>query len=260
MKWPSELTLIRHGQSAYNALRDEKEKDQDYLRFKNLYGRDAANNFNFTPETIALAAELHKRYRPTIGDEKTPLTELGHKQSYKTGLALSATTLPKVIFISPYLRAKQTLAGIIRGWPALTSVRVIEDERIREREVGIREIYGDWRFMNVSYPDQGRLHQLRDLFRYAPPQGESMYDVQLRNRSFFQTLTREFSGKKVFVVSHGHTILGIRSLQERWMAEKFIEMDRENAPQNCSITLYRCDQTRGANGKLVLIEYNKILY
>ena len=260
MKWPSELTLIRHGQSAYNALRDEKEKDQDYLRFKNLYGRDAANNFNFTPETIALAAELHKRYRPAVGDEKTPLTELGHKQSYKTGRALSATTLPEVIFISPYLRTKQTLAGIIRGWPALASVRAIEDERIREREVGIREIYGDWRFMNVSYPDQGRLHQLRDLFRYAPPQGESMYDVQLRNRSFFQTLTREFCGKRVFIVSHGHTILGTRSLQERWTAEKFIEMARENTPQNCSITLYRCDQTHSEDGKLVLIEYNKILY
>jgi len=43
MKWPTELLLIRHAESAYNNLKKEKLADKDYLRFKKAFAKDPLN-------------------------------------------------------------------------------------------------------------------------------------------------------------------------------------------------------------------------
>jgi hypothetical protein len=43
MKWPAELLLIRHAESAYNSLRKQKDDDPDYRRFLALLERDPSH-------------------------------------------------------------------------------------------------------------------------------------------------------------------------------------------------------------------------
>jgi hypothetical protein len=57
MKWPTELLLIRHAESAYNELKKKKETDPDYRRFRELFERDRANS-----ETATLAHALQERH------------------------------------------------------------------------------------------------------------------------------------------------------------------------------------------------------
>jgi hypothetical protein len=43
MKWPTELLLIRHAESAYNNLKKIKAADPVYARFRELFKRDRSN-------------------------------------------------------------------------------------------------------------------------------------------------------------------------------------------------------------------------
>ena len=261
MKWPVKLIIVRHGQSQFNSLKPQKDQDPRYQEFKALYEQCKRKNFAHSANAVGLAQQLQEKYAMGISDERTPLTPTGHKQAYKTGRALSRLlTTPDVVFVSPYLRTQQTLQGIVKGWPRLAGVKTIPDERIRERNIGLLEIYNDWRILNILNPDQGRLQTVQGEFYYRYPQGESIADVQFRNRQWFQTLTREFSGKTVLVVTHHLTLLSIRSLLERWTPKKFIHVDHHEKPRNCSVTIYREDPKQGTDGKLCLEAYNQIFY
>ena len=57
MKWPAELLLIRHAESAYNSLRKQKDDDPDYRRFLTLLEHDPSH-----PELQPLAVLLHKKH------------------------------------------------------------------------------------------------------------------------------------------------------------------------------------------------------
>jgi phosphohistidine phosphatase SixA len=80
MKWPAELLLIRHAESAYNNLRKQKDADPDYRRFRTLLEKDPAN-----PELQPLAAMLHKRHALGYSDRDTPITLAGEAQARTTG-------------------------------------------------------------------------------------------------------------------------------------------------------------------------------
>jgi hypothetical protein len=43
MKWPTDLLLVRHAESAYNNLKEQKEADPDYRRFRDLFENDRSN-------------------------------------------------------------------------------------------------------------------------------------------------------------------------------------------------------------------------
>jgi broad specificity phosphatase PhoE len=262
MKWPKQLILIRHGESAFNAMKLRRDADPEYQRFKRLYEEGAQKgDFDFPKFTLTLAHKLKQRYALGLSDAETPLTPRGHEQARLTGKGL-AQNLPKpdVIFVSPYIRTHQTFEGIMRGHGDLGEVRIVPDERIRERNIGLLELFNDWKVLNALYPEQGQLHRLQGPFYYRYPQGESIVDVQSRNRQWFQTLTRDFRGKVVWAVTHHLTILSIRSLLERWTPEQFVDADQNHTPRNCSLTVYRGDPKQGANGKLVLERYNEIFY
>lgn len=261
MKWPKELVLIRHGESLWNAMKLQKEKDPEYRRFRQLYERDEQNNFKFSKETVMLSRRLREKYTLPISDAELPLTSYGKEQAYKTGRELAKRCgIPNYIFVSPYCRARETLKWLMLGWPKLNASKVIEDERIRERTSGLLDLYNDWRFLNVVHPEQAKLFQLQGRVYYRLPQGESMLDVQFRSRQVFQTLVRECRNKRVLIVSHGLTILCMRSLLERWSPGTFVKIDASNPPKNCSVIIYKGDSKKGKNGKLVLMTYNKIYY
>ncbi len=261
MKWPTRIRLIRHGESAYNLMKPTRDKDPKYQRFKALYREGEQNGCNFSDEARELAKEIIEKYALKTSDPETPLTPLGHRQAFKTGRGLSkAIELPDVVFVSSYLRTGQTLDGLVKGWPKLKSIKRVPDERLRERNIGLLEIYNDWRMLNVLHPEQALLHRLQGEFYYRYPQGESIVDVQSRIRQWLQTITREFSGASVLVVTHHLTILSIRSLLERWTPKQFIHVDNHDKPKNCSVTTYRGDPKQGSDGKLVLDDYNRVYY
>jgi 2,3-bisphosphoglycerate-dependent phosphoglycerate mutase len=256
MKWPASVTLIRHGQSDYNVLRKKKDQDPDYRRFKTAYNRDLGS-----AETRELAELMLARYALKVSDELTPLTDEGMAQSVATGAALGREdSLPDVIFFSPYLRTVKTLDGMKQGWPELGGVKCVADDRIREQEHGLSNLYNDWRIFDVMHPEQAALRKLMGSYYYRYPQGESVLDVRDRTRVVNSMLIRECSGLHVWLVTHHLTILSYRANQERLSPQEFIRLDEHEKPVNCGVTRYVGKPTLGRDGRLVLGIYNQKMY
>ena len=74
------------------------------------------------------------------------------------------------------------------------------------------------------------------------------------------TVVRDFSEKRLLVVTHHLNILGIRANLERWDAEEFIRVDNEDKPINCGVTAYCGDPTKGKDGHFKLKYYNRCLH
>jgi len=257
MKWPTSLTLIRHGQSAYNVLRAQKQQDPEYQQLQKLYA-DGDDGL----EARVIATKIKRKYALGVGDYETPLTNEGKLQAIVTGSKLEEadTVLPDIIIYSPYLRTRETMRGLMDGWEALEAVPTVEDDRIREQEHGLAIIYNDWRVFHTFHPEQRELKKLQGDYWYQYPQGESVADVRDRVRSMLTTLVREYSGQRVLMVTHHLTILSIRATLERLTPEEFIKLDKTDKPVNCGVTEYVGKPDEGKDGKLVLETYNQRLY
>lgn len=259
MKWPNSLTLIRHGESAYNALKAIKEADPLYQEFKaNYYDPDS------DPEAVRVLAErVHESglLKPKFSNQNTPLTERGWLQAEETGRKLSSLIdLPDVVFVSPYLRTRCTHEGLVKGWPELGGVTAIEDDRIREQEHGDSEMFGDSRIYFALNPLQRQRYELEGPYWYRYPGGKSVADVKDTFRLHLSMLTREYAGQNVLDVTHHLTKLATRSVLERIPDDEFIRIDNEEKPVNCGVTIYRGYPDLGKDGKLLLDLYNQQLY
>lgn len=258
MKWPSQLIIIRHGQSVYNVLRDKKKLDPEYRKFVRAFDKDYTSE-----DTRFLAQIMRKKYESGVSDYDTPLTFAGKKQAESLGSKILAYAgySPDVVFVSPYLRTRQTYQhmrftmGIDRtNWP------VVYDDRIREQEHGLSLLYSDWRIFQTIHSEQKLLRDLQGPYWYQFPQGESVSMVRDRIRSFMTMLVREYAGARVWVVSHHLTKLSIRANLERLSPEQFIYKDDYEKPINCGVTQYEGDPKKGKDGKLVLVDYNLKLW
>lgn len=257
MKWPQRLTIIRHGQSAYNILRDKKKSDPEYQRFVRRF--DASDDL---ASLQVMARQLQERFALTTSDYKTPLTPEGRRQAEAMGFkVLDYAGTPDVVFISPYVRTRETFE-MMRAGTNLAKGRTLEviDDRIREQEHGLSLLYSDWRIFHTMHPEQKALHKLQGPYWYQYPQGESVSMVRERIRSFLNMLVREYSGANVWLISHHLTKLSIRGLLERLSPEEFIRLDREEKPINCGVTVYEGIPDAGKNGKLQLKHYNLKLW
>lgn len=257
MKWPEELTLIRHAESAYNELKKRKEADEDYQKFKEIFKLDP-----FGRGTVKLANTLQKRFALKESDAQTPLTPAGIQQAIATGAKMKEINrpLPDIVLVSPYLRTLLTHQFICLGWPELKEVKVIEEDRVREQEHGLSLLYSDWRIFHTLHPEQKKLYDLLGPYWYQYPQGESVSQVKERLRSIVTTIIREFAGKRVMIITHHLAILAIRANLERLSDKEFIRLDQNDKPVNCGITTYIGDPKVGANGHLELKRYNEKLY
>lgn len=256
MKWPYEITLIRHDVSVYNELKAVKQKDAMYKNFVRAFEKDHQSE-----ETRELAKMLKKRFKLPHNDPDSPLADIEGRRAFETGRALKESIWrPDVIFVSPYQRTLSTLEHLTRGWPALAKVKVVEEERVRERDHGVVNIYRDWKIFETFHPEQKELYETDGRYWYRPPQGESMPDVRERNRSFMSTVIRDFAEQRVMVVTHHLNILAIRANLERLDAAEFIRLDEDDKPINCGVTRYIGDPHQGSNGRLLLKSYNEKLY
>ena len=256
MKWPKYIMLVRHDKSAYNILKEQKERDPTYQKFLRAYERNWRSW-----RTRRLARKAHKKFALNVSDARTPLLAGAGQDAMAVGMALQhAIEPPDVILVSPYKRTMDTLTNLVRGWPELANVRTYEDGRLREQEHGLVSLYNDRRLFFVFHPEQRELYELEGPYWYRYPQGENVPDVRARAHSLTSTLIREFFEKNVLVVSHHLNILAMIANLRRLNDKEFLRLDKEEKPINCGVTLFRGYAARGRDGKLEMVFYNKKFY
>jgi 2,3-bisphosphoglycerate-dependent phosphoglycerate mutase len=227
-KWPSLLMIARHGYSVANERKDlAKQNGQE-------------------PAWVGITR-----------DQDAELTQIGHQQAFDLGVMIGQSedeNLPEVIITSPYLRAKQTTAGIVKGIQKVRpgyNPRVVIEERIREIEFGVMDGIDRKKFREL-YPLEADRRERDGKYYYRPPGGENRPDVRIRVHQVLDTLNRDYVGMKVLIVCHSVVVLAFRSLIERWEEDEYLKVDKEDDCKNCGLTVYR----RFENRKLVLHGYN----
>ena len=222
-KWPQEIWLVRHGQSAGNVARE-----------------------------LAEAAAGH-RIDIADRDVDVPLSELGERQAQALGswfAALPPEQQPTVVLHSPYVRAFET-ANIMMQRLDRDKLVVESDERLREKEFGILDRLTTHGIAH-HYPELYEQRQHVGKFYFRPPGGESWCDVILRLRSVIDTLNREYCRERVLIVAHQVTVNCFRYLFERMSEKAILDFDRAGDVPNCSVTSYEFDPTLGKGGHLAL--------
>lgn len=211
-RWPSQLWIVRHGQSAGNVA------------------RDAAHEAGL--QRIDIAER----------DMDVPLSALGEQQAEALGrwfAAMPPDDRPDVVLTSPYLRAIRTAeligaAGGLSGEARLGH----PDERLREREFGVLDrLTRDG--IVALFPEEAARRASLGKFYHRPPGGESWCDVVLRLRSVLDTLSLHYSGRRVLIVGHQVVVLCLRYLLETLTEADILAVDAEGDVANCGVTEYR---------------------
>src|SRR5690606_30587749 len=139
MKWPQELTLIRHAEYTYNRNKVDKKHNQTYIDFNQAFEQDWKSN-----KTKDLAIKVAVMLSQNNGEDSTTITHEGRLEARQMGEKLSQEiTLPDTVYLSPFLRTRETWNEMKKGWPKLEDCRVLIDERIREQDFGLRVLDGD---------------------------------------------------------------------------------------------------------------------
>jgi probable phosphoglycerate mutase len=212
--WPERLSVVRHGESAGNVARVSAES----ARLEHI--------------------ELDSR------DVDVPLSDLGKRQSEALGKALAnlpEDERPTVVWVSPYLRARQTAEIALSA--AGLEIPVVVDERLREREFGVLD--GLTRMgIEAQWPQEAARRKAIGKFYHRPPGGESWTDALLRVRSATSDIRHDAAGERVLVVAHQVVVLLLRFVVEGLTEEGILAIDREGDVANCSLTTYAYDGER----------------
>lgn len=147
----TELWLVRHGESVGNVAATQAERD----------------GLDLVPISVR--------------DPDVQLSQVGEEQAEALGQWLQVRQRDiGVYWVSPYLRARATLA-IALGDDGPT--RVIVDERLRDRELGILDRLTRHGVARI-HPEEAERRRHLGKYYHRPPGGESWADVSLRLRSF----------------------------------------------------------------------------
>lgn len=223
-KWPSDLVIVRHGQTERNVAKEEAEKS----------GSSGS-------------------YSSGLRDIDTKLTHRGLEEATDLGKRLAGKYKFDVVFSSPYKRTLQTAERVLaelKNKPVL-----VHEERIREIEFGINDGLHS-KALEEQYPKEYKRKAREGKYWYRPLGGESCPDVALRVQSFLGTLTRDYRQQRVLVICHCVVVLIFRRLLERLGETEYLKIDDEGV-KNCSATAYRFDK---ASGKLVLDYFNRVTH
>jgi broad specificity phosphatase PhoE len=227
--WPDLVYIVRHGESAGNVAREAA-----------LEAGEAMIDID-------------------VRDVDVPLSELGKRQSVALGRwfgSLPDDRKPNVVLTSPYLRARDTAALIVKtAGMSEDSFSFIADERLREKEFGILDRLTPVGIRD-NFPDQAEFRRLLGKFYHRPPGGESWCDVILRLRSATEMMSREYCGQRVLIVCHTVVVLCMRYILEHLTEEELLSIDKQTEIANCSVTEYEYDENLGPRGNLSLELFN----
>lgn len=207
---PQTLWVIRHGQSAGNVARDAAEARGAHV------------------------IDVETR------DIDTPLSPLGFQQAQSLGHwfgRLPRDEAPELLLCSPYVRAVQTARVLLASSGLASSVRIQQDERLREKEFGILDRLTTLG-IRERYPELSEQRAHVGKFYFRPPGGESWCDVILRLRSLQEMMMREHGNCRVLVVAHQVIVNCMRYLIEQMDEATVLDMDRRGDVPNCGVTSY----------------------
>jgi len=170
-------------------------------------------------------ANVNRKLTQVVPDHALHLTAEGRKQALDAGVRLRSIVNDESVrfIVSPYVRTRETLNGILRAWDQSEWQRgwVREDVRIREQEYG-----------NYDSPDMKKLHSLKKEFGpfyYRFPEGESIADCYDRASLFVESLYRTWIdnvAKNHVIVGHGMMILVMLSRLLRLPVDEMVNLDR----------------------------------
>jgi len=136
------------------------------------------------------------------GQEDSPLTEEGLQQAEAVAQRLAREHFD-VLVSSDLGRALQTAAPIAR----VCGLEIVRDERLRERHFGEGEgmFYDE---IDRRWPDA--FSRIRETDPDAMiPGGETRRQFHERVHRAFESLVREYAGKRVAVVTHGGVLAAL---------------------------------------------------
>jgi 2,3-bisphosphoglycerate-dependent phosphoglycerate mutase len=168
-------------------------------------------------------------------DADVPLSDTGREQAAAVGRRF-ATDPPDLVVCSPYLRTVQTAELAVGD----TGVRIVRDERLRDRELGILDLL-TYKGVRVRHPDEAERRKRLGPFYYRPPGGESWADVTLRLRGALGDLRRDYADQRVLVVAHEVSVYLLRYLLEHLTEQDMMKLVKPGLVANCSITTWRRD-------------------
>lgn len=230
------LTLIRHGESAYNKYRANLKNSSLYQDFLKELSQITSRN-GTALEIASRLVDENKDFRIT---EPIPLSDEGQQQARITASRLKhLIELPDVVCVSPFRRTLDTLDCMGQGWPEINGIPVIQDERLGEQKHGSLLEYGDWKLFCFFNPEQKDLRKEQGSYYYRFPNGESIADVRVRTKSLMDDIGEKFKRKRVLVVSHNIAILTIRANLDSLSPDEVIALNKSNEQINCGITVYK---------------------
>ena len=222
-RWPAVLWIIRHGESAA------------------MLASDAASSAG------------HHRVLLNARDMDTGLSVAGAAQAHALGSWFAAQPTdarPDTILTSPYQRATDTVAALRSAGGTAPDIRILTDERLRERELGILDGL-TWEGVTALHPDQAEQRALLGKFYHRPPGGENWCDVIQRLRGVIDRISLHHAGARVMIVAHECVIFCLRYVLEELDEASVLTIDARGDIANCALTEYRA-----SDAGLVLTRYN----
>jgi broad specificity phosphatase PhoE len=166
-----------------------------------------------------------------VPDPQIPLSKKGVLQAKELGIRIKEKIGQSkcLVYVSPYLRAKQTAEIALRALNRDQILCWVEDPRLREQE-----FCGSFQHPD-NMPYEERLRYSKFFFRF--PNGESAADVYDRITMFLDSLHRDFTKHTsrddvVLIFSHGLTN---RLFIMRWLHYEVATFEKTRNPPNASM-------------------------
>lgn len=196
-----------------------------------------------------------------ISDEDIPLTEKGRYQAIMSGPSIRQRYgMFDVVYDSGYLRAATTRQLIMQAYPTdeLATMDIRESYLVRERERGYTFAMTQKQALGF-FPYKQENFEVFGHFYHRAPGGQSHADMCLQVECFLEKINREFAGKKVLVVTHGHTIRAFRFVLEGWTPKRYDSLMRDTGcpVENCGVTEYQHNEK---TGKLQLVSFDTVYW
>jgi broad specificity phosphatase PhoE len=174
-----------------------------------------------------------------IRDSDVPLSPTGEEQATALGTWLSEHRSDIATYwVSPYLRARQTLAIALGD----DTVEPAIDERLRDRELGILDLLTS-RGVARFHPEEWERRRHLGKYYHRPPGGESWADVALRLRSFLGDLLGR-PEESALVVAHDAVVTLIASLLLNLPEAELLQFAAANPVLNASVTRLDCGEEK----------------
>jgi broad specificity phosphatase PhoE len=209
----TELWLVRHGESTANVAASRADREGDEV--------------------------IHVDHR----DPDVPLSETGEAQARALGRWFaSRSDVPTAVFSSHYLRARTT-TGIALAEAGI-EVGVTQDERLRDRELGILDLLTS-RGVAARHPDEAARRRWLGKLSYRPPGGESWADVALRIRSFLQDPEVEAADGRALITTHDAVVMLFLYVGLGLTEAELLEFQSTHIVANASVTILERTAPRG---------------